>query len=106
MKETTFLDKCKGIALIFSAFGLLLFGAAALVYSASPAQADSGPQTTYSEGKYMMQMEAVVGGPKNIMNWYYVVWDTETGRSKFYYGNKAEGILLASAHYTLPSSPL
>jgi hypothetical protein len=104
MKQTTFLDKCKGIALVFSAFGLLLFGAAALVYSASPAQADNGPQTTYSTGKYMINLQAVMGDDR--MNWYYVVWDTETGRSKFYYGNKKEGINLASSHYTLPSSPL
>jgi hypothetical protein len=104
MKQTTFLDKCKGIALVFSAFGLLLFGAAALVYSASPAQADNGPETTYSTGKYMMQMQATRGG--DLMNWYVLIWDTETGRSKFYYSNENSKMQAASSHYQLPSSPL
>lgn len=82
----------------------IIFAFAFLIRSASPAQANYEPKTTYGTGKYMMQMEAVMGG--GVMNWYYVVWDTETGRSKFYYGNKGEGIQLASSHYTLPSSPL
>lgn len=106
MKQSTFLDKCKGIALVFSAFGLLLFGAAALVYSASPAQADSGPQITYSTGKYMMQMQSVIDGNDD-MNWYILVWNTEIGSSKMYYGNKKEGgIHAASRGFQLPSSPL
>jgi hypothetical protein len=104
MKQTTFLDKCKGIALVFSAFSLLLFGAAALVYSASPAQADNGPETTYSTGKYMMSMEAVWA--EDQMNWYTLVWDTESGRSKIYYGNIEVSMQAASSHYQLPSSPL
>lgn len=104
MKQTTFLDKCKGIALVFSAFGLLLFGAAALVYSASPVQADNGPQTTYSEGKYMMQMQAIWADDQ--MNWYTLVWDTESGRSKIYYANHDNNMRAASSHYQLPSSPL
>ncbi|WMX14624.1 hypothetical protein [Aureispira sp. CCB-E] len=82
----------------------IIFAFAFLIRSFSPVQANHAPQTTYGTGKYMMQMEAVMGD--GVMNWYYVVWDTETGRSKFYYGNKGEGILLASSHYTLPSSPL
>lgn len=104
MKQTTFLDKCKGIALVFSAVGLLLFGAAALVYSASPAQADNGPQTTYATGKYMMSLQAEMDDDS--MNWYILVWDTETGKSKLYYGNQSEGMLSASSKYQLPSSPL
>ena len=87
-------------------FGLaaIIFAFAFLIRSASPVQADNGPQTTYSTGKYMMQMEAIMGD--GLMNWYYIVWDTETGRSKFYYGNKNENIRAASSHYQLPSSPL
>jgi hypothetical protein len=103
MKQTTFLDKCKGIALVFSAFSLLLFGAAALVYSASPTQADNGPETTYSTGKYMMSMQTIKGEQ---MNWYVLVWDTESGRSKIYYGNSEYSMRAASSHYQLPSSPL
>jgi len=104
MKPTTFLDKCKGIALVCAAFSLLLFGAAALVYSASPAQADVGSQTTYSGGKYMMSLQAVMDGER--MNWYILVWDTETGRSKLYYGNQKQGMDAANSQYNLPSSPL
>lgn len=104
MKPTTFLDKCKGIALVCAAFSLLLFGAAALVYSASPAQADVGPQTTYSGGKYMMDLQSMVveGNP----NWYVLVWDTETGNSKFYYVNAGSAMGVGARGYQLPSSPL
>jgi hypothetical protein len=104
MKQTTFLDKCKGIALVFSAVGLLLFGAAALVYSASPAQADNGPQTTYTTGKYMMSMTTIWADSRP--NWYIIVWNTETGNSKFYYSNPDEGMGAASSRFQLPSSPL
>lgn len=104
MKQTTFLDKCKGIALIFSAFGLLLFGAAALVYSASPAQADSGPETTYSTGKYMITFQAVDSGGQ--INYFVLVWNTETGYSKMYYGHDTQDLGRAPSAYQLPSSPL
>jgi hypothetical protein len=82
----------------------IIFAFAFLIRSASPAQADNGPQTTYSTGKYMMSLQAVMAD--GYMNYYTLVWDTETGRSKFYYTNKNESIRTASSHYTLPSSPL
>ncbi|WP_052593651.1 hypothetical protein [Aureispira sp. CCB-QB1] len=104
MKETTFLDQCKGIALVFSAVALLLFGAAALVYSASPVQANHEPKTTYGTGKYMMSLQAEMSETQ--MSWYILVWDTETGRSKFYYGNKGEGMNAANGKYQIPASPL
>jgi hypothetical protein len=101
MKETTFLDKCKGIALIIFAS---LIGTAAVLFSVSPAQADNGPETTYSTGKYMMSLQAIYA--QDQMNWYTLVWDTESGRSKIYYGNKDVSMQGASSHYQLPSSPL
>jgi len=82
----------------------IIFAFAFLIRSASPAQADNGPQTTYSTGKYMIQMEAIVADGS--MNWYYIVWNTETGESKFYYANKDESMSVASGHYQLPSRPL
>ena len=104
MKQTTFLDKCKGIALVFSAFGLLLFGAAALVYSASPIQANNGPETTYSTGKYMMTYQALEAN--GTLNYFALVWNTETGYSKMYYGNDESKLAPAAYGYQLPSSPL
>ena len=45
------------------------------------------------------------GGDK--MNWYVLVWDTENGRSKMYYGDKDMGkIVAAGSAFNLPSSPL
>jgi len=87
-------------------FGLaaIIFAFAFLIRSASPAHADVGPQTTYSTGKYMMSLQAEIGS--NQMNWYILVWDTETGRSKFYYGNKNEGMGAANSKFQIPSSPL
>jgi hypothetical protein len=82
----------------------IIFAFAFLIRSASPAQADNGPQTTYSTGKYMMQMEAVWGDGE--MTWYTLVWDTESGRSKIYYGSQDVSMQAASSHYQLPSSPL
>jgi hypothetical protein len=87
-------------------FGLaaIIFAFAFLMRSASPAQADNGPETTYSTGKYMMTLQAVYG--QGSMQWYVLVWDTETGRSKFYYGTPDEGMSAANSQYNLPSSPL
>lgn len=104
MNQTTFLDKCKGIALVFSAFGLLLFGAAVLVYSASPTQADNGPDTTYVTGKYMINFQAI--SADQTMNYYILVWNTETGYSKLYYGSDDVKLGVANTSYQLPSSPL
>lgn len=104
MKGTTFMEKCKGIALIMGAFSLLLFGAAALIHSASPAQANEGPQMTSSTGKYMMTMSAVAIDGK--VHWYTLVWNTETGRSKIYYANVNDGMKAGHVDYDLPSSPL
>lgn len=105
MKETTFLDKCKGIALVFGTFSLMLFGAAALMFSISPAQANNAPQTTYGTGKYQMELTSVVSNKGNTF-WYVLVWDTETGRSKFYYGSVEDGMNAADSRFNLPSSPL
>jgi hypothetical protein len=87
-------------------FGLaaIIFAFAFLMRSASPAQADNGPETTYSTGKYMMTVQAT--NAENGMNWYVLVWNTETGRSKFYYGNPEDGMGPANSQYNLPSSPL
>ena len=82
----------------------IIFAFAFLIRSASPAQADNGPETTYSTGKYMMQMEAVWGDSQ--VTWYTLVWDTESGRSKIYYGDRETRMQAASSHYQLPSSPL
>jgi hypothetical protein len=82
----------------------IIFAFAFLIRSASPAQADNGPETTYSTGKYMMSLQAIYA--QDQMNWYTLVWDTESGRSKIYYGNKDVSMQAASSHYQLPSSPL
>jgi len=83
----------------------IIFAFAFLIRSASPAQADNGPQTTYSTGKYMMSFNTVVMGASS-MSFYVLVWDTETGRSKLYYGNQKGGLGPAGSAYQLPSSPL
>ena len=87
-------------------FGLaaIIFAFAFLIRSASPAQADVGPQTTYSTGKYMMSLQAAMGDDR--MNWYVLVWNTESGDSKLYYGNVEEGTNRAHSKFQLPSSPL
>lgn len=109
MKEDNLMKKCKAIALVMGVafFGIaaMLFGAAAVIYSASPAQADPAPQTIQTAGKYQMQLSTVLTSTDKSY-WYVLVWDTETGRSKMYYGNISDGIKLAHSMYNLPSSPL
>lgn len=97
MKQPTFLDACKGIALV-------VFSFAALFYSLRPVKASEGPQIVHSAGKYQMDMSPVVVNGK--VYWYTLVWDTETGRSKLYYGDVDKGLKTGHSAYNLPASPL
>ena len=82
----------------------IIFAFAFLIRTASPAQADNGPETTYATGKYMVDFNAVeLGGT---MNYYALVWNTETGYSKLYYGSDDVKLDVADRNYQLPSSPL
>lgn len=85
-------------------FAAIVFAFAALIYSTNPATA-AKPDTEYGTGKYMMNFTSTWDGER--LQWNVLVWDTETGRSKFYYGNGKLGrIEAALSAYNLPSSPL
>lgn len=88
MKTTTLTEKAQALALILRHLALVLavalFGTAAILYSTAPAQAEDGPQMTNGVGKYQMALTAISNSDKKTF-WYVLVWDTETGRSKFYY---------------------
>lgn len=102
MNANNFFKYCAGIALVT---GTLLFGSAALIYSTTPATA-AGPNTTYGTGKYMMQLQAVMNDT-GVMYFYVLAWDTESGRSKMYYGSDKLGkITTAGSAFNLPSDPL
>ncbi|MGH1336522.1 MAG: hypothetical protein ACRBFS_10370 [Aureispira sp.] len=102
MTNPSFFEKCKGIALIL---GVVLFGTAAILFSTTPAQADA-PQTMYATGKYQMTMTCVKDANGDTF-WYILAWDTETGRSKLYYGSpKIKKTTAGYSAYQLPSSPL
>lgn len=83
----------------------IIFALAFLIQSTSPAQANNAPQTTYGTGKYQMELTSVMGSDDR-SSWFILIWDTETGRSKFYYGNLSNGINVADNKFQLPSSPL
>ncbi|BDS13993.1 hypothetical protein [Aureispira anguillae] len=83
----------------------IIFAVAFLIQSASPAQADNAPQTTYGTGKYQMQFQVELEGDDDLV-YYMLVWDTETGRSKMYYGSPGAGTNEAASKFQLPSSPL
>jgi hypothetical protein len=103
MKSTSFVEKCQGIGHILSRLALVLFAVAAIFHSNPSARAHA-PQTMYATGKYQMTITSL-----NIDNkpyWYVMVWDTETGRSKFYAGGLEEGTHTVFKMYQLPSSPL
>lgn len=83
----------------------VIFALAFLIQSSSPVQADNAPQTTYGTGKYQMTMNTFLDSGGHI-NWYVLVWDTETGRSQMYSGGLSNGVQAATSKYNLPSSPL
>ena len=102
MTNPSFFEKCKGIALVL---GVVLFGTAAILFSTTPAQADA-PQTMYATGKYQMAITSVQDRNDTVY-WYIIVWDSETGRSKLYYGSpKEKKTGAAYSTYQMPSSPL
>ena len=77
---------------------------AALIHTTTSAVADA-PDNTYSTGKYMMDISSFVTVEGNVA-WQILVWDTETGKSNFFYGNKAGGIVEAVGKFQLPTNPL
>lgn len=83
----------------------IIFAFAFLIRSFSPAQANHAPQTTYGTGKYMMEMTSIINS-NDLVTWYILVWNTESGNSKLYYGTVATGNQSANGEYQLPSSPL
>ena len=94
----------RGTLALTALLGVLLFGSAALIASTSPALAESHPNTVSDAGRYQMQFQAEYGTQ---MNWYVLVWDTSSGRSKMYYGSQKKGALQAAGSgFQLPSSPL
>jgi hypothetical protein len=80
--------------------GVFFFGLGFLVYSFSPAKADK-VSINEGTGKIMMHQNSFVHNG----SYYFqvLVWDTETGKSKFY--NMDNGNLVKT-DYSLPSSPL
>lgn len=102
------------------AIGAILIGLALVMHASAPAVANNAsdfnfedevsfeklnalPQT--SSGRYMMQFQAEYNDEE--MSWYILVWDTNTGRSKMYYGSNSMGkITTAASSFNLPSSPL
>ena len=60
---------------------------------------------TNGVGRYQMALSAVLD-KTDATYWYVLVWDTESGRSKFYYGSTKIGIKAANSGYNLPSNPL
>lgn len=98
------MDKIIAFQRIGLTIAAIICSVAFLIQSTQPATAVS-PNTGYGTGKYQMQLAAEMDAEQ--MNWYILVWDTETGQSKMYYGSPKKGSIGASASaYNLPSSPL
>ncbi|HAS40694.1 MAG TPA: hypothetical protein DCS93_09460 [Microscillaceae bacterium] len=94
----------------------LVFSIAAFIYSTSAVNAkepaivfpDKPVSGTYATGKYMMDMAMIPGSGSERAYYQILVWNTETGRSKFYYGNAKSGgsTKKAASSFNLPSNPL
>lgn len=88
-----------------SGLAAIIVAVAFFIQTISPAQADVNPQQTYATGKYQMEFTTEYDG--QYMNWYVLVYNTETGYSKMYYGNTDIGKIEAAGYaFNLPSSPL
>lgn len=88
-----------------SGLAAIIVAVAFFIQTISPAQADVNPQQTYATGKYQMQFQAQ--NDTDAMHWYILVYNTETGYSKFYYGDSNMGKIIPAAYaFNLPSSPL
>ncbi|MCH2046177.1 MAG: hypothetical protein MK212_18830 [Saprospiraceae bacterium] len=98
-------------ALVFS-FGFLFqsINSATANTDLSPDAAEwkttNSPNTMCSEnGRYMMDYNSVYDASAGRVNWYVLVWDTQTGRSKAYYAG-SKGWYESGADFQLPSNPL
>lgn len=58
-----------------------------------------------SNGRYSMEITSVISS-SNKSTWYILVYDTQTGRSKFYYGSVGSGTAVATQKFQLPVKPL
>ncbi|MEM6515011.1 MAG: hypothetical protein AAF688_02430 [Bacteroidota bacterium] len=100
-------------------FAILLFGGALFIFSIGSLNANSHKTFDFPEnltknhistiqnsnGKYMMQME-VWKNNEGVPQWIILVWDTQTGKSKFYTKNKDKGTIPAHNGWNMPSNPL
>lgn len=112
MSTTTSSETAQVFALVMKhltqftvAVALVIFACAAVLHATTPAQADHGPQMTQGVGKYQMDLSTILDDSGKT-HWYALVWDTETGQSKFYYGNGAKGTVTAGSSYQFPTRPL
>lgn len=97
-----FLKRCIGLSLVLFSSATLLFSAAFLFANTNPVQA-SDADTLYGTGKYQMSLQSVYDIKNDDLLYYVMVWDTETGKSKFYYNSKGS---FSKFGGQLPSSPL
>lgn len=88
---------------------LMLWGAGFFVRSFNTANAEPSPKTFLTEGtsqigKYMVDQQIVTLGEYRY--YYFLVWNTETGASKYYnYDYTAKKIVVAD-WAQLPTTPL
>ncbi len=100
MKDN-FLKRCIGLSLVLFSTATLLFSAAFLFGNMNPVQANNS-DTLYGTGKYQMSLSSVYDAAADDYAYFILVWDTETGKSKFYGNTKG-----SFEYYTkLPTNPL
>ncbi len=96
--------KMAGMSMIIfaSLFGLALFTFALGTITNNSAKADN-PTTLNNSGKIMMHQNSFIHDGQ--IYYQILVWDTETGKSKFYNLN-SENTGLEKSLISLPASPL
>lgn len=94
---------CQAITQVLFGTAAAIAATAFLFYATAPAQAS--PLQSQSTGSYQMDAN-VLNMNGDAHYWYVLVWNTETGRSRFYYGSPQIGTKAANGAFNLPSNPL
>lgn len=111
--------KTSKIQALTKLFAVILFGGALFIFSINSLKAESKNTFDFPEslteadanliqssnGKYQMQFQ-MYKNEKNDPFWCILVWNTQTGQSKFYTKSSQKGTILMHKDWNLPTNPL
>lgn len=98
--KSTFIQICTGVSMVICSLALLALSSQSSIAAPSPKEfIEAG---TNKIGKYEMSLSTTTDA--NGLYFNIIVWDTETGKSKFYKRTGAEE--WAESKFQLPAQPV